>query len=57
MYRGWINQPSSHQPLHNLHGVNVLVHEHKGLCTVYFLAGPVTSMIAPKKAISYGWRK
>lgn len=54
--RMWINQPSKHQPLHNLHGTNVLACvETEDICCVYFLSGPVTWAIAPRLSLSDGW--
>lgn len=54
--RMWVNQPSTHQPLHRLHGTNVLAVEYAGAYRIYFLAGPVISQVAPKEALSPGWR-
>lgn len=59
LLRMWINQPSSLQPLHALHGVNVLAHlenEHDKTTRIYFLSGDVTSQDAPRAALSKGWR-
>lgn len=58
LLRMWINQPSSLQPLHALHGVNVLAHlenEHDKTMRIYFLSGNVTSQDAPRDALSKGW--
>lgn len=56
--RMWINQPSSAQPLHSLHGERVLAApESDGPESerVFFLAGPVASMRVPALALSPGW--
>ena len=54
--RMWVNQPSTLQPLHHLHGVNVLAVEENDSCMeIYFLKGPVVSQVAPKEALSPGW--
>jgi hypothetical protein len=47
--RYWINQPSTMQPLHHLHGTNVLaIYEYYGSTSkVYFLSGEVISMQVP----------
>lgn len=56
--RMWINQPSTLQPLHDYHGINVLAQEEmSGSFTVYFLSGPIISMRVPRNAISYGWKE
>ena len=44
LHRRWINQPSSSQPLHHLHGTNVLAeHEYDDTYRIYFLSGPAIS--------------
>lgn len=53
--RMWVNQPSSHQPLHRLHGTNVLAVEENDSYRIYFLEGAVVSQTAPKEALSRGW--
>lgn len=54
--RCWINQPSANQPLHHLHGTNVLAYrEGESTYRVYFLSGPVISQQVPVNAISKGW--
>lgn len=57
--RMWINQPSTSQPLHHLHGTNVLAHFETSLttCRIYFLDGSVISQDAPWMSLSVGWRK
>jgi streptomycin 6-kinase len=55
--RMWVNQPSTLQPLHSLHGTNVLAApEGEGLFRIWFLAGEVVSQQAPRAALSSGWR-
>lgn len=57
MQRMWINQPSTHQPLHNLHGTNVLATpEGHRIYRAYFLSGPIHSMQVPLAALSPGWK-
>lgn len=55
--RCWINQPSSLQPHHNLHGVRVLVAEDESPAypRIYFLDGPVHSLTISRLALSAGW--
>ena len=58
-YRAWVNQPCSHQPMHHLHGKNVLAcrHEVGALTTrVFFLSGDTVSMEVPSNALSLGWK-
>lgn len=60
MQRMWINQPSTLQPHHNLHGVRVLARSERDTpdCwRAYFLAGPVHSMRIARSALSDGWPK
>ena len=54
--RCWINQPSTLQPLHHLHGVRVLATPDYGdsYC-VYFVEGDVISASVPGLALSEGW--
>lgn len=60
MKRMWINQPSTLQDHHHLHGTNVLAvpsqfgDKYK---QVYFLSGPVISQEMPVLALSAGWNK
>lgn len=57
MQRMWINQPSTLQPHHNLHGTNVLVEDTVGVTRrVYFLNGPIVSQEILTPALSWGWR-
>lgn len=54
--RAWINQPSTLQPLHALHGTLVLAHpDTDAVNRVYFLEGDVLSMQVPNNALSDGW--
>lgn len=56
LQRGWINQPSTLQPLHHRHGTRVLIDLHDdGFATVYFISGPVVSARVPNSALSLGW--
>lgn len=55
MTRMWINQPSTLQPLHHLHGTNVLSED--GTNRIWFLSGPVISMVVPHNVLSLGWRE
>ena len=52
-YRAWINQPSTLQPLNNLHGRYCIV-EDDGDVTVrlWFTEGSVHSMQAPRNSVS-----
>lgn len=55
--RMWINQPSTLQPLHHLHGTNVLAsHEYDDTWQVYFLSGGVISMQVLSLCLSKGWK-
>ena len=54
--RMWINQPSSLQPFHELHGTNVLAaHETGNVMRVWFLAGETVSQQLPLTVLSEGW--
>ena len=50
--RMWVNQPSTLQPLHHLHGVNVLAVG----TTIYFLKGATISAEVPPNCLSKGWQ-
>jgi len=52
----WINQPSTLQPFHNLHGQNVLAEKDWGMMRVYFLSGDIISQRMPVECLSKGWR-
>jgi hypothetical protein len=55
--RMWINQPSTHQQHHGLHGVNVLCNDlGQQFVYVWFTSGPVVSMKINRLALSAGWR-
>lgn len=56
MKRYTIDQPSTLQPLHSMHGVRVLaVPETDKVMRVYFLSGEVISQQVPKLCLSEGW--
>ena len=53
IYRAWINQPSTLQPLHKLHGKRCIVHdtgEHS--VTLYFTERAIHSTTAFRQCIS-----
>lgn len=56
MIRMWINQPSTLQAHHGLHGQNVLATREGDVWRVYFLSGDVISMQLPINALSKGWK-
>lgn len=54
--RMWVNQPSTLQPRHELHGTNVLAHREYGdTWRMYFLSGDVISSQVDIQALSPGW--
>jgi hypothetical protein len=54
--RMWVNQPSTLQPFHNLHGTNVLaIPEREGIYRIYFLAGPIIDQELSALCLSDGW--
>jgi hypothetical protein len=54
--RVWVNQPSTSQPPHHLHGQRFLaVHEKDDIFRIYFLSGSVISQQISKDALCYGW--
>lgn len=56
--RMWINQPSSLQKHHVLHGTRVLaIRETSVVYRVWFLDGPIISSQVPALALSAGWPK
>ena len=56
MYRQWINQPSTQQPLHKFHGRRVLtVPARPGVANAYFTEGDIISIEVPTNALSHGW--
>ena len=53
IFRAWINQPSTLQPLHNLHGVKcIAVEDRPGNVRLYFTEGAVHSMDADPLCVS-----
>lgn len=56
MRRMWINQPSTLQPLHRLHGVKVLAcADTDRTSRAYFLSGDIIDMQVPRETLSEGW--
>lgn len=56
LFRGWINQPSTLQPLHHMHGTNVLAGpDTPATLRVYPVSGPVVSLQVPRQCVSRGW--
>lgn len=57
MRRMWINQPSTLQPLHDLHGKNVLASEEirPGTVIIYFLLPGNISEECQTSCLSHGW--
>ncbi len=55
--RMWINQPSTLQQHHALHGLNVLAECQEGqYTTIWFLSGDVYSMDISKMCLSDHWK-
>ena len=53
LYRAWINQPSTQQPLHALHGKHCIVDDQgQPSVTLHFTDGDVHSMTALRQCIS-----
>lgn len=53
IYRAWINQPSTLQPLHKLHGTRCIVADYgEDFFTIYFTEGPVHSMVCSRLCVS-----
>lgn len=53
----WVNQPSTSQPEHALHGTNVLAyHEYGRTWQVFFLDRPVSRQMLGE-CLSPGWNK
>jgi len=51
-YRAWINQPSTLQPLHFLHGKNCIVQDiGDDTVILFFTEGAIHSMQAPRQCI------
>lgn len=56
--RKWINQPSTLQPHHDLHGTNVLaLHEYDDTWMIYFLSGNIVNQQIHGSCLSNGWVK
>lgn len=56
LQRMWINQPSTLQQHHDLHGTNVLAYrEYDETWRVYFLSGNVISQQMLGRTLSPGW--
>jgi len=52
-YRAWINQPSTLDILHNLHGQRCIVQDTGDrLVRIWFTEGAVHSMEVPRKCLS-----
>ena len=57
MERMWINQPSSLQPYHKYHEMNVLLdRKDSNGPTIYFLSGPIISQSIDILVLSTGWK-
>lgn len=55
--RMWINQPSTWQEHHALHGQNVLAHPDRwDLMRVFFLDGTLRSSLMPRNSLSVDWQ-
>jgi len=56
--RMWVNQPSKSQPLHYLHGVNVIAILERDNITarIYPTAGETVSLQVPWAVLSEGWK-
>ena len=53
IFRAWINQPSTLQPLHKLHGTKCIAVEYRpGTVRLYFTEGAVYSMDADPLCVS-----
>jgi len=53
IFRAWINQPSTLQPLHYLHGTACIATEDRpGNVRLYFVEGAVHSMDADPSCVS-----
>jgi len=58
MKRMWINQPSTLQQYHAMHGTRVLAeHEYGDTYRIWFLDGPIESQQLPGRALLIGWPK
>lgn len=57
--RMWINQPSTLQPAHKWHGLNVLAvreTDNPEMARVFFTSGDVISARIPANSLSKGWK-
>jgi len=55
--RMWINQPSTLQPYHDLHGTNVLAtRKSDDTWIIYFLSGDVVNQVIDPISLSAGWK-
>jgi hypothetical protein len=57
--RVWINQPSTLQPDHDIHGVNVLAIQDgndPNYARAYFLSGPTESRRVFTACLAKGWK-
>lgn len=53
LYRAWINQPSTRQELHYLHGKRGIVNDDGNITVqIFFTEGPVHSMQIPRSTVS-----
>lgn len=53
IYRAWVNQPSTQQPLHHLNGKYCIVHdEGSQSVTLYFTEGDLHSTTAFRQCVS-----
>lgn len=56
MTRMWVNQPSTLQPLHAMHGERVLAcPDTDRTYRAYLLSGDIISMQMPRETLSEGW--
>lgn len=56
LIRMWINQPSTLQPFHKVHGLNVLAEYQEGTSRIYFLEGSIISQNISSNCLSKGWK-
>lgn len=55
-FRVWVNQPSTLQTYHKLHGQRFLaVHEYDDTFSIYYLSGEMWSQQITRAALSLGW--
>lgn len=53
IYRAWINQPSTFDVLHNLHGKYCIAHDtNERSIRLYFTEGPIHSMESLRECIT-----